>query len=186
MTVSSFTTVTLNPVPIVSFNIRLPSTTYQAIKKRGRFKIHVLAADERGAFVADLFTRGDAKAAFRELARRFDGWDNGDVLNGPRLIGQHVIAVLNASLMPEKCVEVGDHVIVIAEVFYIDQAKSADDVPLDRQKIGLMYALREYRGLGEAIERPRFGDGATVTHVPAGVPPYIHLVTKIEGKTGAA
>lgn len=40
--VSSFNTITLDPVPYVSFNIRLPSSTWQAILETGKFEAHMM------------------------------------------------------------------------------------------------------------------------------------------------
>ncbi|KAI0835861.1 flavin reductase like domain-containing protein [Hypoxylon sp. FL0890] len=59
MTVSSFTSLSVDPVPRVTFNITLPSTTYQALAKCGKFNAHILTGDEYGARIADLFTRGN-------------------------------------------------------------------------------------------------------------------------------
>jgi hypothetical protein len=58
MTVSSFTSLSLLPVPRVVFNITQPSRTYSAIVSSCAFNIHVLSGDEHGARLADLFTRG--------------------------------------------------------------------------------------------------------------------------------
>ncbi|KAI1138362.1 flavin reductase like domain-containing protein [Hypoxylon sp. FL0543] len=62
MTVSSFTSLSVDPVPRVTFNITLPSTTYQALAKCGKFNAHILTGDEYGARIADLFTRGNRPA----------------------------------------------------------------------------------------------------------------------------
>lgn len=59
MTVSSFTSLSIDPVPRVTFNVTLPSTTYEAIRKCGGFNAHILSGDSHGARVADLFTRGN-------------------------------------------------------------------------------------------------------------------------------
>ncbi|KAI0160036.1 flavin reductase like domain-containing protein [Hypoxylon sp. FL1284] len=63
MTVSSFTSLSINPVPRVTFNVTLPSTTYDAIVKSGRFNAHILSGDDQGARIADLFTRGNRPLA---------------------------------------------------------------------------------------------------------------------------
>ncbi|KAI0139629.1 flavin reductase like domain-containing protein [Hypoxylon sp. NC0597] len=63
MTVSSFTSLSVDPVPRVTFNITLPSTTYQALAKCGKFNAHILTGDEYGARIADLFTRGNRPTA---------------------------------------------------------------------------------------------------------------------------
>lgn len=60
MTVSSFSSVTLDPRPTVTFSITKPSRTYDAIANSRRFNIHVLCDDENGARLAHHFTKGNA------------------------------------------------------------------------------------------------------------------------------
>lgn len=62
MTISSFNTLTLAPVPIVFFNINTPSETYNAIVASGRFLVHLLAASPRAARLARVFAGGNANA----------------------------------------------------------------------------------------------------------------------------
>ncbi|KAI1767929.1 flavin reductase like domain-containing protein [Hypoxylon sp. FL1150] len=63
MTVSSFTSLSIEPVPRVTFNVTLPSTTYEAIVKCGTFNAHILSGDDHGARIAELFTRGNRPPA---------------------------------------------------------------------------------------------------------------------------
>ncbi|KAK8036303.1 hypothetical protein PG993_008917 [Apiospora rasikravindrae] len=60
MTVSSFSSVTLDPRPTITFSITKPSRTYDAIANCRRFNIHVLRDDETGARLAHHFTKGNA------------------------------------------------------------------------------------------------------------------------------
>ncbi|KAK8063010.1 Flavin reductase-like- FMN-binding protein [Apiospora hydei] len=62
MTVSSFSSVTLDPKPTITFSITKPSRTYDAIASSRRFNIHVLRDDENGARLAHHFTQGNAPA----------------------------------------------------------------------------------------------------------------------------
>ncbi|KAF2716195.1 hypothetical protein K431DRAFT_212711, partial [Polychaeton citri CBS 116435] len=57
VTVSSFSTVAMNPGPFVTFNLRSDSRTLQAIKKTEEVMIHVLAATPAGARLANVFTK---------------------------------------------------------------------------------------------------------------------------------
>ena len=59
MTVSSFNTVTLTPQPVVSFNVRRPSETLNAILSSQRFLVHLLAPNEETAALARDFSRGN-------------------------------------------------------------------------------------------------------------------------------
>lgn len=60
MTVSSYNTVTLTPQPVISFNVKTPSETYNAICSSGRFAVHLLAATHASARVARRFAGGNA------------------------------------------------------------------------------------------------------------------------------
>lgn len=59
MTVSSFSTVTLHPEPIVSFNVRRPSETLTALLSSRRFLVHLLAPGGATAALARDFSRGN-------------------------------------------------------------------------------------------------------------------------------
>jgi flavin reductase (DIM6/NTAB) family NADH-FMN oxidoreductase RutF len=61
MTLSSFGSVTLSPEPIITFNIRCPSSTLQSIAYCTRFLIHILDASAEGARIADVFTKGNGR-----------------------------------------------------------------------------------------------------------------------------
>ncbi|KAA8568839.1 hypothetical protein EYC84_007819 [Monilinia fructicola] len=72
MTLSSFTTLTLSPDPIITFNIKRPSRTLDALKatqhpdtialvpseRERRFHIHILQCNPAGAKIANHFSRG--------------------------------------------------------------------------------------------------------------------------------
>jgi flavin reductase (DIM6/NTAB) family NADH-FMN oxidoreductase RutF len=62
MTLSSFTSLSLSPEPIISFNIRTndstPSRTLSALQLSRHFLLHVLDDNIKGAQIADLFTKG--------------------------------------------------------------------------------------------------------------------------------
>ncbi|KAI1463421.1 flavin reductase like domain-containing protein [Daldinia caldariorum] len=89
MTVSSFTSLSIDPVPRVTFNVSLPSTTYQALMKCGRFNAHILSSDDHGARIADLFTRGNRPPAAEETTRDLGEPDLG-VLAGLEKLGVRV------------------------------------------------------------------------------------------------
>ncbi|RKF62224.1 Uncharacterized protein OnM2_035015 [Erysiphe neolycopersici] len=58
MTLSSVSTVTLQPEPIISFNIKKPSHTLEALKYHGHFLIHFPSCSKAGALLANTFSRG--------------------------------------------------------------------------------------------------------------------------------
>ncbi|KAL5340806.1 flavin reductase like domain-containing protein [Aspergillus crustosus] len=59
MTVSSFNTVTLTPKPVISFNVRRPSETLNALLKSGRFLVHLLSPGQGAAALASDFAKGN-------------------------------------------------------------------------------------------------------------------------------
>lgn len=60
MTMSSFTSLTLHPAPVVTFNVATPSRTLDAVAASRAFNIHVLRGDAEGTRVAEWFRRGNA------------------------------------------------------------------------------------------------------------------------------
>ncbi|KAJ5570041.1 uncharacterized protein N7459_009471 [Penicillium hispanicum] len=63
MTVSSFNTVTLIPHPVISFNVRRPSETLNALLASGRFLVHLLAPGSATATLARDFSKGNLTLA---------------------------------------------------------------------------------------------------------------------------
>ncbi|KAJ5496066.1 hypothetical protein N7539_001182 [Penicillium diatomitis] len=63
MTVSSFNTVTLHPEPVISFNVKRPSETLNALIKSGRFLVHLLASSPATATLARDFSKGNTTLA---------------------------------------------------------------------------------------------------------------------------
>ncbi|OJD10133.1 hypothetical protein ACJ73_09925 [Blastomyces percursus] len=71
MTVSSFNTVTLYPDTIVSFNVKLPSETFNAIDASSRFLVHLLAPTDATARLARDFSRGNANVMLADEREKF-------------------------------------------------------------------------------------------------------------------
>ncbi|KAJ5781759.1 uncharacterized protein N7518_010242 [Penicillium psychrosexuale] len=63
MTVSSFSTVTLTPDPVISFNVRRPSETLNALLASRRFLVHLLAPSPATATLARDFSKGNIALA---------------------------------------------------------------------------------------------------------------------------
>ncbi|CAG8950611.1 hypothetical protein HYFRA_00002820 [Hymenoscyphus fraxineus] len=154
MTISSFTTLTLTPKPIVTFNIRTPSITLNALGKAGHFYIHVLEGSEEGRGVADRFTKGGGGVdGFEGLDVCEEKFGDGEVVI-PRIVGRGVRRVLRCRVLGKGegggdvgFVKVGDHVLVLAEV---REVVGADGEGGDW--LGLCYADGEYRAVGEVID----------------------------------
>jgi flavin reductase (DIM6/NTAB) family NADH-FMN oxidoreductase RutF len=150
MTVSSYTSLALSsPAPLVTFNVKAPSRTLDAVIASRRFNIHVLAANAHGARLGEVFTRGNVDGMFDELG------DIGcrlevDGTKPPLLRGEGVLSVVRCRVLgdnaaTEGVLRVRDHAIVVGEV---------EGLALpERRDFGLAYTDRCYRGVGPAIQR---------------------------------
>jgi flavin reductase (DIM6/NTAB) family NADH-FMN oxidoreductase RutF len=135
MTVSSFTTVTLSPCPIVSFSVRLPSATAKAILESGLFTIHFLSATEAGQGVAEAFTRGGGASAFDSKA--FIVKEDRGV---PILESKGVMKRLRCRIWNKELVAIGDHIVLFGEVMELEDCEGhgSNDVT------GLVYVDGKY------------------------------------------
>lgn len=149
VTVSSFCTVTLTPVPVISFNLRVPSRSWDAIASSGLLRVHLLKASPEGAAVAHAFTQRYTKPhePFEHLAKHPDA----DIKQGMTPViswSAAVQTVIIATILPDKCIQVGDHMIVVAkvsQVFLTPQSHSGHEG-------ALAYGMQGYRNLGSGIE----------------------------------
>jgi flavin reductase (DIM6/NTAB) family NADH-FMN oxidoreductase RutF len=159
VTVSSFGAVTLDPVPSVSFNLKIDSRTWAALAQSRYFCAHILSNTSEAASLAHTFTKpyDDSGEPFRILLDRgvYIRINSREIFRRkpPRLHGPAVLAHMFASVDRDKCVEVGDHILVVATVL---QVSFNDRLVEDRQAFeempGLAYAMRGYRNMGSAIE----------------------------------
>ncbi|WQF89742.1 Putative flavin reductase like domain, FMN-binding split barrel [Colletotrichum destructivum] len=144
MTMSSFVSLSMEPVPLVTFNVRTPSRTLQAIEDEGGlFNVHVLAEGAEGARVAEWFTRGNAagEGLFRELPDGVEVCEEDG--EAPVLEGRGVLYVLKCKVLGEGMVRVRDHVVIVGEVEEVVRGEG--------EGFGLVYADRRYRTLGEVL-----------------------------------
>ncbi|KAK4203091.1 flavin reductase like domain-containing protein [Triangularia verruculosa] len=153
MTMSSFTSLSLRPTPIISFNIATPSRTFDAVSASKHFNIHVLSDDPSGARIADWLARGNAAGleVFEQLRQECGcGYETGKGREAPVIRGPGVLYVLRCELLEEPMgglVKVRDHYIVLGEVKEIVEVNGGGK----EEKFGLMYADRKYRELGGCI-----------------------------------
>ncbi|KAK3671378.1 hypothetical protein LTR78_008656 [Recurvomyces mirabilis] len=187
VTVSSFTTVTIQPVPVVSFNLKLPSRTWDAMERSGRLCIHAMAATPEAAAITHVFTQKHDLPShpFGELIH--NGINvvvpSDDDTSPPRIKTKTgaVLARVECRILMEKSVFVGDHVVVFAEVYGVALPGVARDASraemLERleEATGLAYAKRGFRGIGEVIEVS-----------PQWEKPAAHQVEMVDGVEGPA
>ncbi|KAI7631876.1 hypothetical protein KC343_g3772, partial [Hortaea werneckii] len=132
VTVSSFTAVTLSPQPIVSFNLKVPSRTWDAIALSQWLTAHILSANADAATLTHAFTQPHpspehAFHVIRKLGVEISLPTN-EPSRSPRLNhNEAVLAQVHARILPAKCVQAGDHVIVVAEVKRVGIARREDE-----------------------------------------------------------
>jgi flavin reductase (DIM6/NTAB) family NADH-FMN oxidoreductase RutF len=151
-TVSSFNTVAIEPSVIISFNIKQLSSTLEAIRHSGKFRIHLLEENQEAVELARRFTKGNATAPFRDICNHVNKPDQGSVLSTkpnnalePPLL-QPVSFHLVCRLLKDKIVEIGDHVVVFGVVQEVGQmVPDALSNPNVLARTCLVYADGDYR-----------------------------------------
>jgi len=162
-TISSFNTVSLDPEPIVSFNIGRQSSTFDAIKASERFWVHFLCLEQSAADLAQRFTQGNRRNLFRDLDMEGMQLGASDCtvrcpkirgLQGGKELGEQIAMVLECVYLKDKTVTVGDHVVLFGTVTGITsgecKAETVQNEPC------LVYVNGTYHGLlplGKAIVR---------------------------------
>ena len=135
-TISSFNTVSLHPAPIISFNIRKISSTYDAIDASGRLWVHFLTQTPSAIDLADRFAQWDKPNPFRSLllVRKDQDQDTDAELNlkvpmihNERSSPMRIAFILECEYMKDKTVAIGDHVVLFATVTEVDD-KTPDHV----------------------------------------------------------
>ncbi|KAM3422230.1 hypothetical protein BST61_g2595 [Cercospora zeina] len=144
-TVSSFNAVTMEPQPVVSFNLKLPSRTWDMIRSTRQFFVHFLASNPRGAAIAETLTRPNEQPHAGFITLR----DMGVQVENPVArgkfpgklsdkVGGGIEAALQVDLLFNKCIEVEDHVIVVGKVFQLMRLEGSQD------RRALSYAMRGF------------------------------------------
>ena len=157
LTMSSFTSLSLYPTPVVTFNIAVPSRTEAALAKTRHFMVHILSGDAKGARVADVFRAGNAhpSSTLHELQQSEcdivwpsstpDAHKHSDQ---PFLQGPGVLYVLRCRLLDEPLtglVPVRDHIVVLGEVLEIIAGAAETTDSAGSPRFGLLYGDRSYR-----------------------------------------
>ncbi|NJR31349.1 flavin reductase family protein [bacterium] len=164
LTVSSFTSVSFYPEIIVSLNLRERSTSLDAIQQSNIFHVHIMKANEQAVEMVSRFACGPraASGAFkvqRTLATRHAARSERNVehLLPPFLGGlagplDGVASRITCKYMPDKTVEVGDHVVIFGVV---QNVVKVDPLP-DEQTPYLAYASGSF-GSVNPLAMPTFG-----------------------------
>ncbi|KAH9879948.1 hypothetical protein J1614_001972 [Plenodomus biglobosus] len=151
--VSSLTTVSMNP-PMISFNLKTPSKTLDAIRDaKGLFRVHIPSANSGGANIVQQFCQGNHAEAyskrFKNLARLWIPSNPQDkrmtISQAPQIRDDDVQAAMECTVTQE--VPVADHVILVARIDSIE--KKMIHCP------AVIYVHGQYKRI----------DGSTIKHV---------------------
>ena len=130
--VSSFCTVTLDPTPIISFNLQAPSSTFDAISASGSFVVASIKSKE-------------IVEGFANLPSKKQKWL--ETLQNEGL--QDVLFGMECEWLREKSVMIGDHYIMVGRVTSLqDEFEEGTDIP----QLQLLYSEGKYCHAGEALE----------------------------------
>ena len=128
MLASSFNTVSLEPDPIVSFNVRLPSRTYDAIVRTGAFEVSPLWS----IHAAKAFESGQSNT-------------NKMLLRSERLTNERLFG-FRCEWLKDKSMEVADHVIMLGKVVKVV------DMPESKSPLSaLVYSDGQYRLVTDSV-----------------------------------
>ncbi|KAH0356713.1 hypothetical protein KCU81_g415, partial [Aureobasidium melanogenum] len=159
MTVSSLTSVTLEPEPIISFSIRGPSRTLDCITAGRPFAVNFLSTHSVGARIADIFSKPHDNPsqpfhAVQNLNLAKIWAKDGDPAP-PVISGKDIPARFTCELLPGKSLEVGDHTVIFARVTNVYRTQRLINLQHSGHVTFLAYAQAGYRFLApESIEWP--------------------------------
>ncbi|KAF7949246.1 hypothetical protein EAE96_008413 [Botrytis aclada] len=158
MTLSSFTTLTLSPEPIITFNIKRPSRTLDALKTlypaesassstkdspERWFHIHLLEAKTAGAQLANHFSRGGPMLPEDHQLVYSPGAVSDVTTRGIRQTFQCEILRNQEN---SGFIDVGDHTLVFGKVMKIGFGEEADRVKkIKKEWRGLCYMQGKYQ-----------------------------------------
>ncbi|KIW10325.1 hypothetical protein PV08_11287 [Exophiala spinifera] len=157
-TVSSFNTVTLEPEPIVSFNIKKNSSTFQAIEHSGHFAAHFMSGlQPLSVKMATRFSRGNHTSPFHDADGRVDELfikRNARTLTGRPPVLHHdsniVPLHLSCEYMPSKLVHIADHVVVFGRVTWVYHATDVAELVRSKGRTSILsYANGGYSHSGQ-------------------------------------
>lgn len=148
ITLSSITSVSLNPDILISFNIQIPSRTSEVLHDRGMFAINMLDSSPQSVRLCKVFAGqlGPDVNPFEVESQLFLWNDHGDedAMDIPTIID--TMAVLYCE--KKRVIRVQDHEIWIAKVSDI---KMNNDSRSDK-KSHLVYYRRDFHGIGSKIK----------------------------------
>ncbi|KAI8065821.1 flavin reductase like domain-containing protein [Gongronella butleri] len=138
ITVSSFTSLCLQPEPLVSFCVRIPSRASEVLHSSGRMVVNVLSQTQVPQSIAFSSPQADQ---FKEVPFYDDAATGQPVLMGT-LGSMHCDRV--------QVIETGDHELWIAKVVKVDHGVGGMHGSRDEDQ-PLLYHDRQYRSVGDEV-----------------------------------
>ncbi|EMR08483.1 hypothetical protein PNEG_03309 [Pneumocystis murina B123] len=133
ITVSSFSSISLNPMPIVSFSIKLPSRMALLLRKSRKFAVHILKSHCDQIKLAQKYAQSDI----------FNKNKMSNISESHYQISLNKLPILSGALgilycNTNKTIKIGDHKIWFGTVEYVENK----DV---FQKMSLSYCQGDFR-----------------------------------------
>lgn len=155
LTLSSVTSLSLKPQPLIQFNLQLPSFTSEALHETNCFAIHLLIPNQKSIGLVKTFSKGAIKNEIDSTfspTKPFETLIEHEHYDTYKLSGSDlVIPILKNSeivLLCEKkdVFRVGDHEIWVGKV---------EDIIVNEKEItgGLLYCNRHFHTLGDKIRK---------------------------------
>ena len=126
-TVSSFTSVSVEPEIIISMNFQLPSATFDAIERSGKFEIKLLKATDQAAELAKQFSRGHSRSPFKFLSpdEMPQESQSGNAIDPPTVhpvlattlsTESPIVNTISCTYLPKQTVRICDHAVIFGHI----------------------------------------------------------------------
>lgn len=151
LTIASIASLSINPKPLLQFNLQLPSHTSDSLRAHGLFGVHLLKPNSRSISLIKRFSQGTRMKGSKPFKDYIEGRDyslyngiaskkDGSVL--PLLVDAERILVCEK----KNVITVADHEIWVGEV--VDVIANGDDIITG----GVLHCNRQFYKLGDKIE----------------------------------
>ncbi|QLL34297.1 hypothetical protein HG536_0G01560 [Torulaspora globosa] len=153
LTISSLTSLSLKPQPLIQFNLQLPSFTSEALHETGFFAVHLLKPNTTSIKLAREFSKGaiiNEKDRTYSPTRPFENLVENEHYVTYKIEGTDLVLPLlknseRVLICQKKDVfQIGDHEIWVGQIedIIVNEAQPTG---------GLLYCNRKYHSLGEKI-----------------------------------
>lgn len=157
LTISSMTSLSVDPKPLIQFNIKVPSNTSNNIRKNGLFAIHFLDPTKSNIDLARHFSRGIKETTTSPFSTLLENKDymyySGDKIKSESNIILPVLKDTGKILIcnSKESFKVQDHEIWIGEVLQILPNTKEDCIEDDSGHGGLLHCKRNFFKLGDLV-----------------------------------